>query len=389
MDSSSFADAFQELNQRFVRLVDDLSALRILADIDLKGFRQEEVLQTAVHALLVLGEFEHCSIFIPREERLVRGAAASWKSTFGRNEQDGRGGRDFHMGEGLIGHAAQTHTLLHCPDTAADPRFLRLQGREIGALICAPVVQGGELLGVINASHSTPHSFQARHEELLGIFANFLAQALISWRYFHRLDEEAAAHRERLNQALHQAEALERRYRELAVVDELTGIHNRRFFFPEADAALAGALRHRLDFSVLLMDLDRFREINERLGRAAGDEALQITAALLEGQKRESDILARFGGDEFVLALPNTDPAGAQQLANRILQTLRALSFEHQGNALPLRASIGIASLDEHSCKERRGLLESLLQRADQALHLGKVQGRDQVKTFGEPLPAV
>ena len=389
MDSSSFADAFQELNQRFVRLVDDLSALRILADIDLKGFRQEEVLRTAVRALLALGEFEHCSIFVPQEDLLVCGAAASWKGAFGEDGHGGRNSRAFHVGEGLIGHAAETQRLLHCPDTAADPRFLQLEGREIGALICAPVVQGGELLGVINASHSVPNSFQARHEELLGIFANFLAQALISWRYFHRLDEEAAAHRERLNQALHQAEALERRYRELAVVDELTGIHNRRFFFPEASAALAGALRHRLDFSVLLMDLDRFREINERLGRAAGDEALQITAALLEGQKRESDILARFGGDEFVLALPNTDPAGAQQLANRILQTLRALSFEHQGNALPLRASIGIASLDEHSGKERRGLLESLLQRADQALHLGKVQGRDQVKTFGEPLPAV
>jgi len=172
------------------------------------------------------------------------------------------------------------------------------------------------------------------------------------------------------------------------VVDELTGIHNRRFFFPEASAALAGALRHRLDFSILLMDLDRFREINERLGRAAGDEVLQITAALLEGQKRESDILARFGGDEFVLALPNTHPTGARQLANRILQTLRALSFEHRGSALPVRASIGIAGLDEHAGKERRGLLESLLQRADQALHLGKVEGRDQVKTFGEPLPA-
>ena len=151
-------------------------------------------------------------------------------------------------------------------------------------------------------------------------------------------------------------------------------------------AATARALRHRHPFCMALVDLDFFKQINDSFGHAVGDAALRDLAAALRRHTREGDILARFGGEEFVLALPNTDLEGARVLAERIRTYVRGLHWEAEGISFGLTVSIGLSTLDHDGRYQGRPLVDHLLRQADKALYYCKSNGRDQVSTH-EDLP--
>ncbi len=388
MDSERFSRAYAELNQRFIRLVGDLSALRALSDFDLCGDSEDALLEGALRVLMDTGEFERCSVFLVEDDALVCRQGTDLGAVLEGHPRSGAGTHRFRIGEGIVGMAAETGNLQHCRDTRREVRFLHPEQRaEIGSLISVPVRDGERILGVINVSHSLVDRFADHHEHLLQAFANFLGRMLTAWRHRHRMEQELSRRTREFEHALVEARDLQRRYRELSIIDELTGIHNRRFFFPEAQAALANAVRHGLDFTVVMLDLDRFKEVNDRHGHAMGDKVLQVTAALIKGQTREGDIIARFGGEEFVLALPGTDLEGATRLAERMLRSLRAIAFSSRPEPLRVTASVGLASLDDDPGAQRTDLLESLLRRADQALYFSKASGRDRASRFAD-LPA-
>ena len=391
MDSSVFADAYQELNQRFIKLVSDLSALRGLSRLSMRGTSQEALLQDAMRVLMENSDFERCSVFLLEDETLVCAGGLDWPDLLNTHDGGVRSPAQFRIGEGIIGMAAETGNLQHCRDSRREPRFVRLasQGNAaaalgIGSLICVPVVFADQVLGVVNISHPRANAFSDAHEHLLAVFASFLGQTLANWRYHHQMEGEIQRRTEELESALAEAEELKRRYQHLSIIDELTGIHNRRFFFPEAHAALASAVRHRHAFSIMMVDLDHFKQINDVHGHSMGDKVLQVTAALLKGQTREGDIIARFGGEEFVLALPNTDLDGARQLADRVLHSLRSLAFNATDRPLRVTTSIGLSGLTGQESPDRPDLLESLLRQADQALYFGKAHGRDQSRAYSD-----
>lgn len=386
MNVTPFAEAYQELNQRFIKLVNDLSALRGLSRLSMQRTTQDDLLRDAIRVLMENSDFERCSIFMLEDETLVCAAGMDWPDIL-HHEQDGEPRRPaaFQIGEGIIGMAAETGNLQHCRDSQREPRFLRLeQGDAVGSLICVPVLFADKVLGVVNVSHRRANVFTDAHERLLAVFASFLGQILTNWRYYHQMEEEIQRRTQELESALAEAEELKRRYQHLSIVDELTGIHNRRFFFPEAHAALAGAVRHRHAFSIMMVDLDHFKQINDLYGHGMGDKVLQVTAALLKGQTREGDIIARFGGEEFVLALPNTDMEGAKQLADRILHSLRSLAFNASGKTVRVTTSIGLSGLTGSESPDRPDLLESLLRQADQALYFSKAHGRDRQHAYSD-----
>ncbi|MBY0296614.1 MAG: PleD family two-component system response regulator [Methylobacterium sp.] len=163
---------------------------------------------------------------------------------------------------------------------------------------------------------------------------------------------------------------------ELAVMDGLTGLHNRRYL----DAHLAGlfaesALRGR-PVSILLLDIDRFKSINDRFGHDAGDEVLRQFAERIRAHTRGIDIVARFGGEEIVVVVPDTGLEGAQQVAERIRERIEAMPFPIHGGtrAIDVTVSIGVAvRLPED------GGPASLLKRADTALYRAKEEGRNRV----------
>jgi diguanylate cyclase (GGDEF)-like protein len=386
MDSTPFVDAYQELSQRFMRLVNDLSALRALSSLSYQHPDETQLLRGAIRVLMENHDLERCSIFLLEDEKLTCASGLDWQDLLAAPDQgQARKPMVFQLGQGIIGMAAETGRLQHCRDCHAESRFLppdkQFAASTIGALICVPVMLNGRVLGVVNVSHPMPHFFNESHERLLQVFAGFLGQILANWRYYHQMEQEIHRRTVELEQALREAEELKRRYHQLSIVDELTGLHNRRFFLSEAGSALALAARHRHSFSLLMIDLDHFKNINDVFGHAMGDRVLQIASALFKAQIRDGDILARYGGEEFVLALANTDEQGALQMAERILESLRTLQLNAGEHPLHITASIGIATLDPDRA-HRQDRLEQMLRQADQALYYGKSSGRNQSQSY-------
>lgn len=165
---------------------------------------------------------------------------------------------------------------------------------------------------------------------------------------------------------------LKRQLEELATRDSLTGLPNRRSFYERFTLAQLHATRHRTGLAVMSIDLDRFKSVNDSLGHAAGDAVLIEAAGRLSGSLRKVDLVARFGGDEFVILLPEvTGAQDAVAVANKIITRFRE-PFAVQGQRVTLTASLGIALYPDHG----QGL-EELLGASDAALYTAKQSGRD------------
>jgi len=175
----------------------------------------------------------------------------------------------------------------------------------------------------------------------------------------------------RLSQELDRAEE---QVRALATRDPLTGVLNHRHFMESARTELARLARHERVATLLFMDVDCFKRVNDQLGHAAGDHALVEIAAACQALLRRSDLLGRCGGDEFLMLLSETSGDAAMIVAERIRVTIETLAFETLLGELRPTVSIGLASSDAETCS-----FEQLYQRADRNLYLAKQKGRNQV----------
>ncbi len=170
--------------------------------------------------------------------------------------------------------------------------------------------------------------------------------------------------------------------------DALTGVHNRGYFDESFTRAVAHALRHREHLSVLITDADNFKAINDRFSHITGDKVLRLLAGTLAEEARASDIVCRYGGDEFVVLLPNSTLSSAQAFAERFQRRLGARVADPANGltALDLSATVGIASLLEDTSADTP---EDLLRLADNRLYVGKRAGRDRVVWRDVPVSSV
>jgi diguanylate cyclase (GGDEF)-like protein len=159
----------------------------------------------------------------------------------------------------------------------------------------------------------------------------------------------------------------------MAYYDELTGVANRRFAVRQLHALLSRARRHDQDLSVVLLDADRFKSLNDRHGHAAGDAVLRGLANRLRSRVREEDVVARFGGEEFLVIFPDTGASGAATAAEDLRAAVAAQPFDIGRFALPLTVSAGWATWRGES-------LERFVARADRGLYAAKEAGRDCVR---------
>lgn len=167
--------------------------------------------------------------------------------------------------------------------------------------------------------------------------------------------------------------------RHLATVDPLTGVCNRRTFMALAEAALAHARRADVPASLLMMDLDHFKTINDRHGHLVGDEVLKRFVAEVRTCLRQEDILTRFGGEEFCVLLPHATGDGAEVLAERIRQRIANTPFPGRDGSFRLTVSIGVSTTEGGQETDVGALLES----ADLALYTAKNAGRNRVSVQG------
>ena len=158
-----------------------------------------------------------------------------------------------------------------------------------------------------------------------------------------------------------------------ALKDPLTGVHNRTALDQAILREIQLARRHGLSFSVMMLDIDHFKQVNDRRGHVAGDDALKTVARCIEGCIRSSDMLFRYGGEEFLALLSSTDSEGAKQLAERIRETIESTTCRFHGGSFAVTVSIGAAGfVDDESGLE-------IVERADAALYRAKRLGRNCV----------
>ncbi len=200
------------------------------------------------------------------------------------------------------------------------------------------------------------------------------------------IEEELIARVEihlRARQYVKQVEELNKRLEYQASRDGLTGLYNRRYFQETLDREFALAVRHRYEFSCLILDLDYFKKINDSCGHAFGDLVLEEFAALLPIQSRKTDICARYGGEEFVILLPHTNLESAANRAEKIRALAESHLYKDDQHSRQVSCSIGVASLNAHIPDTG----DKLVGMADKALYQAKERGRNQVWLYAEDTP--
>lgn len=172
---------------------------------------------------------------------------------------------------------------------------------------------------------------------------------------------------------------LETRILRLAMTDPLTGVLNRRAFFQRGETELRRAEREHTGLGLIMTDIDHFKRVNDRYGHQVGDAVLQAVCRTLQEGLRTYDFLGRFGGEEFIIALPNTGPVDAVRIAERlraaVAATRSALPQEAEGLAVTASFGVGCA----HPAPEAPPVLDELISRVDEALYAAKRAGRNRV----------
>ncbi len=224
----------------------------------------------------------------------------------------------------------------------------KLECQSLGLL---PLEMRDQLLGVM--AFGIPEIYPKA--EILAIFARQAAMTIENAQLFSKVEE-------------------------MALRDTLTGLYNRRYFQQILDYELNRAKRYRQPLSLIFIDLDHFKDINDQFGHSVGDQFLRQIAIKLSTLFRTTDLVARYAGDEFIAILPTTHHEGAMILARRILEQLGSYQIMVRGKTLQVSVSVGV---DTYEGLEGVGTV-GFIDRADKAMYVAKSQGRNRVKSYQE-----
>ena len=196
--------------------------------------------------------------------------------------------------------------------------------------------------------------------------------------YSIRLEKEVKEKTSKISKHNNELKEINAKLHELTIHDGLTGIKNFRYFSHVLDAEFKKAKRYKLPLSCIILDIDDFKFINDRFGHTTGDFALMKTAKLLEDTVRETDIVARYGGDEFTVILPNTNLESACVVGQKILERFKKYTFKKKSEVLgKISLSLGISTLSEEKTKTSKQMLEI----ADKAMYRTKEKGKSNICT--------
>jgi diguanylate cyclase (GGDEF)-like protein len=255
------------------------------------------------------------------------------------------------IGEGVAGWVAQSGKPAIVNDVSRDPRFSpRVDTRtqfETRSILCAPLVSRGRTIGVLEIINKRGGAFTRADLQLVLTLVEPCAIAIENAILFQRTEQ-------------------------LTITDDLTRLFNSRYLNLYLGREIKRCKRHGIPLSVIFLDLDGFKGINDQYGHLAGSGTLTEVGKILAAGVRESDILARYGGDEFVVVLPETPASGALVIAERLRRAIEEHRFlEPQGIAARISASFGISTYPDHALSP-----EGLIQKADQAMY--RVKERDK-----------
>ena len=258
-------------------------------------------------------------------------------------------GKRIALGAGIIGRVARSGERALVPSAGEHKMGGILP--DARAILCIPISYGESLLGVLNMESRSDYAFLPQDVLILNTLADLLATALHNAFVFQKLQQQS-------------------------ITDGLTGVKTRRFFWEALSVEWKRASRSGRPFSVVLIDLDKFKEVNDSMGHLEGDLVLARVGRLLEQKSRQSNVVARYGGDEFIILMPDTGPEQAQVLAERLRQWMAGDSMLNERS---VTGSFGVASFPMHGFA-----IEDVIRVADAGMYVSKRSGGNLVSTAQE-----
>uniref|UniRef100_A0A7C4L353 Diguanylate cyclase n=1 Tax=Bellilinea caldifistulae TaxID=360411 RepID=A0A7C4L353_9CHLR len=308
------------------------------------ALRLDQVLDQVLENLERVVPYDSCALFLKEGEELRVVAARGFP------HPERVKGQRFPARDDLLLESHKTQSPIILADAQKDARFKRWgDAAHVRSWMGVPLIKRNTAIGFLTIDHSQPNVYTENHAKLALAFANQAAAAIENARLF---------------------ESVQR----MAVSDPLTGLYNRRHFFDLAGKEFYRARRYGKALAVVMMDLDDLKKINDSYGHLTGDQLIIFVAEQCRQQLRKADLAARFGGDEFILLLPETGLDAAMQVAWRLRDAVKKGFTDENGGVVVSGVSLGVSAIDA-DCNS----LELLVNRADQALYTAKQQGKNRV----------
>ena len=275
-------------------------------------------------------------------------------------------------------------------DVAQDLEWVysRPEHHWIRSYIGAPIIIRDSVVGFLNVMSGTPNLYNQALAERLQAFVHYAATAIENARLYQQAQEEIAERIKAEEELRHHRDHLEELVKErtadihrLAITDSLTELFNRRHLISLGERAINLAQRYHHPLVAMMADLDHFKKINDTYGHAAGDEALRKLAAQIRQVFRSTDILGRYGGEEFVVLMPETDIVSGHKIAERLLHLTQGVSISSDKIEFGFTISIGLAERSQTNART----LDQLIDHADSALYNAKQSGRNRVEVYQVP----
>lgn len=295
-------------------------------------------------------------------------------------------GRRRQVGEGVFGWVVAHNQPVFIRDWEQDTSEFKRIVINIGdtpqtrSFIAVPVAYRGRVLGVISVQGYTPDMFDDGHLNLMVTFAGQVGVAIANAELFSELEQNRNQLEQRVQERTREKEELLVRLQEQATVlerqsleDGLTGLYNRRYLDSRLIFEVKRAERYNRAIALAMLDLDHFKEVNDRYSHLVGDDVLRAVAGILRTQCRSVDIITRFGGEEFLLCFPETSRADALTVCEKIRRAIETHNWDKIQPGLKLTASIGLASAPPAYDAD------TLIAAADEQLYVAKNSGRNCV----------
>ena len=372
-----------------VDLLNSLSAVKALSELNCQTENEKELIKKALTILIQNQDMERCSFFLLNDQGYLINLTGLSTADVPFDKHIDYKPLQFKVGEGVIGAAAEAGELQHCQNCHEDQRFTAniMQDKSLlpGSIISVPVyVTDKELIGVLNISHPQTNYFTEWHIRMLGIYKNMLGQLITNYRLFEQMEEQISRRTSKLEQALSDLQNLKEHFESISMIDHLTGLYNRHYFFQQVELVIANTKRYGQSLCLLVLDLDLFKAVNDNYGHGFGDSVLKKVSNILQQQVRESDILVRYGGEEFIVIFSNTNCRNGAIFAERIRNSIEALEWEQQDGFVQT-VSIGLYCLNNKcrgSDNKQEINIDNLINYADLALYKAKELGRNKVVAF-------
>ncbi|MBI1821203.1 MAG: diguanylate cyclase [Nitrospirae bacterium] len=269
-------------------------------------------------------------------------------------------GRRIQAGEGVAGKVLQEGVPLLVQDMENDPRVLlpKRSRYKTTSFISVPITLDHRPIGILNVADKFNEPFFTEKDLQIALTISGYASMAIERSEFYRRSEEL---------------------RQISITDPLSGLLNRRYFQERLAEEMERSKRHKLPLSLIIMDIDNFKQFNDLHGHLAGDEAIRIVGRCLRNNIRTIDVAARYGGEEFTVILPQTGKVDATQIAQRICLEIEKTEFItedlHKGPGITV--SLGLATFPEDAES-----IEDLFKHSDRALYMAKAAGKNRVVVY-------